>query len=323
MTIVVTTPTGNVGSRVTRLLVQAGVRPTLFLRDPARLDPDLLDHVDTVRGDQGDAEAVLSVTADADALFWVDPPTGDPDPIATSARMGAVVARAVRENAVPRTVFLSSVGAEKRSGAGEIDGLARTEQQLDETGESVLHLRCGYFYSNLLLDPDALREGVLRTAMPVDHPMPWVDPRDIGDIVAARLLHTGWSGRRVEAVHGPADLTFAEAAAILRRVTGRPFRAERIADEDLHTALVTAGLSDKQADAIVRMSSGLRDGFTPENPRGTLGTTPTTLAAWAAQNLPSVSTAPGRGRGDIAVAAPAAGGEWISTTWARGTRRFP
>jgi uncharacterized protein YbjT (DUF2867 family) len=39
MSIVVTAATGHVGSRVVRLLVQAGVRPTLLLRDPARLDP--------------------------------------------------------------------------------------------------------------------------------------------------------------------------------------------------------------------------------------------------------------------------------------------
>ena len=41
MRIVVTTPTGNVGSRVLRLLVQAGVRPVALLRDPARLPPEL------------------------------------------------------------------------------------------------------------------------------------------------------------------------------------------------------------------------------------------------------------------------------------------
>ncbi|MGD7003046.1 hypothetical protein [Corynebacterium halotolerans] len=42
--IAVTTPTGNVGSRVTRLLVQAGERPTLLLRDAARLAPELRAH---------------------------------------------------------------------------------------------------------------------------------------------------------------------------------------------------------------------------------------------------------------------------------------
>ena len=66
------------------------------------------------------------------------------------AMLGATAARAVTQNGIGRTVFLSSIGAEKRSGAGEIDGLARTEEQFDATGASVLHLRCGMFFTNLL-----------------------------------------------------------------------------------------------------------------------------------------------------------------------------
>ena len=96
------------------------------------------------------------------------------------------------------------MGAEKRQGAGEIDGLARTEQLLDDTGASVLHLRCGMFFTNLLLEAGALEDGVLRVAWPVDLQPAWVDPRDVGDVAAARLLATDWSGRQVQAVHRPA-----------------------------------------------------------------------------------------------------------------------
>ncbi|MGH3916011.1 MAG: NAD(P)H-binding protein [Pseudonocardiaceae bacterium] len=285
MKIVVTTPTGHVGSRVVQLLLQAGVRPTLLLRDPAKLTPAIRERVDVVRGDQGDAERVVRATEGADSLFWVDPPTLDDDPVAGYARMGASAARAVRENAVARTVFLSSVGAEKRSGAGEIDGLARTEEQLDATGASVLHLRCGYFFTNLLLELEALRAGVLRTAMPVDLPMPWVDPRDIGEIVAVRLLSDDWSGRQVQAVHGPEDLSFSRVAEIVSQTLGRPVRAETLSDDDLRDSLRSAGLGDKQIEGIVGMSSGLREDFVAADERSILTTTPTTLAAWAYAHL--------------------------------------
>jgi uncharacterized protein YbjT (DUF2867 family) len=72
MKIVVTTPTGHAGSRVTRLLAQAGVRPTLFLRHPGALDEELRGLLDTVAGDQLDAGNVLRATEGAAALFWVD-----------------------------------------------------------------------------------------------------------------------------------------------------------------------------------------------------------------------------------------------------------
>jgi hypothetical protein len=125
MKIVVTTPAGHVGSRVVQVLLQAGVRPALLARQPARLDPRVVERADVVQADQADADAVVRATRDAGALFWVAPDTAGPDadPVAWYAQLGANAARAVTENGIARTVFLSSVGAEMRSGAGAIDGL--------------------------------------------------------------------------------------------------------------------------------------------------------------------------------------------------------
>jgi uncharacterized protein YbjT (DUF2867 family) len=285
--VVVTAPAGHVGSRVVRLLIQAGVRPTLLARHPARIDPATSERADVVEADLGDAEAVVRATRDADALFWVEPQTADPgaDPVAWYAMLGATAARAVTQNGISRTVFLSSIGAEKRSGAGEIDGLARTEEQLDATGASVLHLRCGMFFTNLLWELDSIRDGVLRAAMALDYAQPWVDPRDIGEIAAARLLWPGWSGRQVQAVHGPEDLTLAQVAAIIGQATGCQVRAETIPAEALRSSLRSAGLGDKQVEAIAGMSAVTREDFVAEDERSILTTTPTTLAAWAHAHL--------------------------------------
>jgi len=187
----------------------------------------------------------------------------------------------VTENGIGRTVFLSSIGAEKRSGAGEIDGLARTEEQLDATGATVLHLRCGMFFTNLLWELDSLRAGVLRASMALDYALPWVDPRDIGEIAAARLLSPGWSGRHVQAVHGPGDLTLAQVAEIIGTAAGYRVRAETISPEELLGSLRAAGFGDKQVEGIAGMSAVTRADFVAEDKRGIVTTTPTTLAAWA------------------------------------------
>ncbi len=166
MKIVVTTPTGNIGSRVVQLLLQAGARPTLLARHPSRLDSRVLERADVVQTDLADSDAVVRATRGADALFWLAPFMADPDadPVAWYTQLGATAARAVTENGIVRTVFISSIGAEKRTGVGEIDGLASTEEALDATGASVLHLRCGYFYTNL--DLDSLRHGLVRIPAP-------------------------------------------------------------------------------------------------------------------------------------------------------------
>lgn len=286
MRIVVTTPTGNVGSRVLRLLVQAGVRPVALLRDPARLPPDLSGLVETVRADQTDDDAVLRATAGADRLYWVNPPApSGADPLAHQAVCARVVSGAVRANGIAATVFQSSGGAEKRGGAGDIDGLAATETALDATGAAVLHLRCGYFMTNLLMSADDVRGGSLPTPWPLEHPLPWVDPRDIGDVAAARLLGPAWDGRAVQAVHGPEDLTFTQVAAVLGELADRPVRAVHVPDADFRAALAGAGLSPPEVDAIAGMAAGLTDGHVPEQPRDATTTTPTTLRSWAAEHL--------------------------------------
>ncbi|MFJ3955025.1 NAD(P)H-binding protein [Streptomyces libani] len=285
MQIAVTTPTGNVGRHVVATLVRAGVRPRVLVRDPARLAPDVRDEVDAVPVDQYDADAVVAATEDVDALFWVDPVTGSADPLADHARATGSVVRAVTENRIGRVVFQSSVGAEKRQGAGEIDGLAHTETALDDLGVDVTHLRCGYFFTNLELQLDALRAGTLQVILPLDHPMAWVAPRDIAEVAATRLLSPTWSGRCVQAVHGPADLTWRQVGTILTAATARRISVEQITDDAMRTQLHQVGMPDSLVEAMLGMSTGLRENFVPEQRRTVRTTTPTTLAAWAYDRL--------------------------------------
>lgn len=297
MTIAVTTPTGRVGSRVVRLLLQAGVRPRVLVRDPARLDPATRDLVDVRRGDLTDAAFVRAATAGARTVFWVDPtPPTEADPVAASERTAAGVVEAARAGDVARVVLLSSVGAELRHGAGHIDALGRIEESLDATGADTLHLRCGYFFSNLVMSLDDLARGVLTTQFHPDRPMAWVDPRDIGDVVAARLLAADWQGRVVQGVHGPEDLSFEQVAEILTGALGRPVRVQAVGDDDVRAALASAGLPPGAVEGIVGMAAGTRD-FVPEQPRDAVTTTPTTLAAWAYGHLRPLLDEAVRGEG--------------------------
>lgn len=288
MRIAVTTPNGRVGCHLTRMLIRAGVRPLLLTRDPDRIAADLRPYVDVARADSQNPEEVVAATRGVDALYWVDPSVFSDDPLADYARATEALVRAVQANGVRRVVFQSSVGAEKRHGVGEIDGLAGTELALDGLDIDVTHLRCGYFFTNLLLDIESLRAGTLATVLPLDFRMPWVAPRDIAEVAALTLLNGEWAGRRVQAVHGPADLSWAEVAAILTRELGREVTVQRIDDEEMRQGLRAAGMPEAMAEAVLGMSTGLRDDFTAEQKRSVLSTTPTTLEAWVREELVGV-----------------------------------
>ncbi|QCB93599.1 NAD(P)H-binding protein [Cellulomonas shaoxiangyii] len=284
MRIVVATPTGLVGSRVVARLHRAGVRPVLLVRDPGRLTDAVRGRSEVLAVDLLDVDSVVRATRGADALHWVAPSTG-PDPLAAYDTLGSVAATAVRENGIGRVVLQSSVGAEARRGFGEIDGLGRAEEHLDATDAAVTHLRCGYFFSNLLMDLQTLRAGVVTTQLEVDRRIPWVAPDDVADVAALRLLSTGWTGRTTQGVLGPADLSAEDVAATLAELTGRPFRAEQVPDEAVAEQLRAFGMTQAQVDATVGMARGFRSAFRGEDPRDAVSTTTTTFRAWAADTL--------------------------------------
>ncbi|MCS3844584.1 NAD(P)H-binding protein [Microbacterium sp. AK031] len=285
MRIAVTTPNGNVGHHLTRMLVRAGIRPLLLTRDPEQISPELIPYVDVARADSQNADEVADATRGVNAIYWVDPSVMSEDSLADYARATEALMRAVAENGIGRVVFQSSVGAEKRHGAGEIDGLAATEVALDGLDIDVTHLRCGYFFTNLLLDIESLKSGRLQTVLPIDAPMAWVAPRDIAEVAALTLLNREWAGHRVQAVHGPEDLSWSQVAGILTQELGRDVTVERIADEEMLQQYVDAGMPAAMADAVLGMSTGLRDDFTPEQERSVVTTTPTTLRAWVREEL--------------------------------------
>lgn len=297
MRIAVTTPAGNVGHYLTRILIRGGIRPLLVTRHPENLPAGVREHADVAAADVRYAEQTTAALTGVDALYWVDPPSAAEDPLADYDRATAALVEAVRRNGISRVVLQSSVGAEKRHGVGEIDGLAATETALDalvdELGLDVAHLRCGYFATNLAMQAEAVRTGRLTTVLPLDLAQPWVAPRDIAEVAATILLDPSWHGRRVQAVHGPEDLSWAQVARILTGELEREVTAERVSDGDMLGALRAMGMTPEQADAMLGMSTGLRDGFEPEQPRSIVTTTPTTLRTWVREELAPMMDATG------------------------------
>ncbi|OUC91217.1 NAD(P)H-binding protein [Streptosporangium minutum] len=286
MEIAVTAPSGHVGRFLVGHLVRAGLRPRLLSRHPERARTSWDDLVDTREVDLRDAAAVTEAIRGVDALYLVVPPGESDDPVAAYATVGEAVATAVAAARVPHTVLQSSVGAELRRGAGEIDGLARVEEMLDrvaaaDLGLAVTHLRCGYFYSNLLYELDAIRSGAVAVLRSADEPFSWVAPADIATVGASLLLRADRSRRSVQAVHGPQDLSWDDALAVVGGVLGRPVAAHRVEDDVMRATLAGFGMSEAQVEAVVGMSTGLRERFVPEQPRTPVTTTDTTLGAWA------------------------------------------
>jgi len=103
--------------------------------------------------------------------------------------------------------------------------------------------------------------------LPRRRPKPRLVATDhIATVATLRLLTGDWTGRQVQAVHGPAELTWAEAAAALSTATGMPITAQQNTDDE-QRALRDADMGEVTVEGIIGMSIGKREGFKPPNSR--------------------------------------------------------
>jgi hypothetical protein len=86
-------------------------------------------------------------------------------------------------------------------------------------------------------------------------------------------------------LHGPADLTFAEATRILGESLGRPLRYEQIPPNRAYQSVLDMGASPGFATAYVEMYQALAAPDVVAEPRTPETTTPTTLRAWSDEVL--------------------------------------
>lgn len=217
--IVVTTPTGNVGSSVVEELLAAGAPVRAALRPGQRVTVPTgtaSELVEEVRFDFTDATTWRPAFEGATTLFLVRPPA-----LSNVKRDLLPSVAAARDAGIRHVVFLSLQGAEKNSFVPHHD----VEAWLKESGMSWTFVRASFFMQNMstthvadIRDRDeiAVPAGRGRTA--------FVDAKDVA-AVAAVALREPENHRNVSwTPTGPEALTYEEVAVILSDVLGRPIR---------------------------------------------------------------------------------------------------
>jgi uncharacterized protein YbjT (DUF2867 family) len=290
MRIVVTTPTGNIGSVVSDRLLKSDAEVVLLVRDPSKVESLRRRGAEVRQGSLTDQESVTGATRGADALFWLTPPTWVDDFLTLQQSTGRVGAAAAAENRIPRVVNLSSIGAHTPSGTGPVAGLGAIERMFDATVANVVHLRPASFMENFLAHAGSIRQaGSIYLPIEGQRKLPMVATRDIGEVAARWLLDQGWSGRHHAEIHGPLDLNHVEAAAAVSAGIERDVRYVQVSFEAARGAMLGMGMPAGSVEAILELHDGINRGLLePAQPRSAETTTPTTLQEWSRQVLKPV-----------------------------------
>jgi uncharacterized protein YbjT (DUF2867 family) len=287
MSILVTTPTGNIGSRVVARLIEERADVHVFARKPDALPEGVRAHATVHQGDLEDRSRLVDALDGRDALFFLIPPNMQADDWrAWQRQIARNGADAIRETGVERVVFLSSTAAQYEN-VGPISGLGEAEEILDEAALHFMTLRAGYFMENFLQFAGSIaQQQAIYHAFPPEMEWPMVATADIGDVAATVLLDDAWTGSHVRGVHGPSDLSHGEAAAIIGDVLGHDVEYVQVPVEAVQQQMREMGLTDDVVRNYGEMIEGLiRVPRSDVEPRTDATTTPTTLAEFTEQAL--------------------------------------
>jgi uncharacterized protein YbjT (DUF2867 family) len=266
--IVVTTPTGNVGSRLVAGLLSAGTEPLrVIVRDPSRLDSTVRDKVQVIAGSHGEPAVLDQALDGAQGLFWLVPPSMR----ASSAEeyylaFTRPAAEAIRRHRVGHVVGISSAGWNWPHPAGLLSAAHAMDAELESSGAAYRSLGMPFYMENLLRPlPQMTSEGVLSLPLVSDRPLPTVATRDIASTAVGLLLDRAWEGTDRIPVFGPDHLTPDEMAATIGTVLESRVIFEQ-ADLDGQTAaMIQRGTPEGMARDFAGMYQAQQDGIYDED----------------------------------------------------------
>ncbi|MET9264556.1 NAD(P)H-binding protein [Amycolatopsis sp. NPDC004079] len=286
--IVITAPTGNIGSRVLSLLFDAGEDLRVIVRDPARLPDSVRERVEVVVGSHGDADVVDRAFAGADAVFWVVPPDSSRTPADGWSGFTGPAAKAFAAHGVGHVVGVSALGrgTAVADQAGLVTASLATDELIAGTGVAYRALANPSFFENLLEEVDSIREkGVYADVLDPDRKAPLVAVADIAAVAARLLRDRSWTGFADVPVLGPEDLSPNDVARIMTEQLGRPVRYERESLDDLRGTLIGYGLNETFVHGIADMKHAKDNGLDAGVTRTAETASPTTFEQWCAEIL--------------------------------------
>ena len=285
--IVITAPTGNIGSQVLAHVLNGAEHIRLIARDPSKLPSGIRERVEVIEGSHSQSDVVMKAFDGADSVFWLV--TGDPS--ATSAEAAYVdfarpAVDALRQRGVKQVVSISALGRGWPTDAGHVTATLRMDDMIASTGISYRALTCPSLMENILRQRAPIRDqGVFFWPTPGDFKMPACATRDVAAVAARLLLDPSWSGVDEIPILGPEDLSFNDMAGIMSEVLGKPVRFQETAMDDMRAMMTGRGASEGMVQAVVNMLTAKHEGMDHKVARTPSTSSPTSFRQWCEEVL--------------------------------------
>jgi len=226
--IVVTTPTGKIGSQVLSNLLRTDVPLRVLVRDSSKLSQEIRNRAEIAIGSLDDEATLEPAFEGAESAFLLVPPlpkeANDADYYLRFTRPALT---AIMRQGVKRVVGVSVLGrgSELSKHAGPITAALAKDKAIEACGVDYHALWCPALMDNILGNVQSIREqGMFSSLSQPDLKAPQVATKDVGMMAASFLLDTSWSGQGGSAILGPEDVSFDDMASIMTAVLGKTIR---------------------------------------------------------------------------------------------------
>lgn len=277
MKYLITGATGDIGSRVVKLLLERAERPRVFARDARKARERFGDRVDVAVGDLADAASLFAALTGVDTLFLVNSGPEIPS-------RDELAAKAAKAAGVRQLVKLSSLDAQQDVGTGVWH--ARGESAIRASGIVFTFVRPTGFMENALFWVTSIRaRGVVRS-MTSDGKIPFIHSDDIAAVATKALTTREYDGRTLS-ITGPEALSYAEMAAKIGAAISKRLGFEAISEEKVRQQMTECGDTEEMIAAHLSIYRAIRDGrlaTVTDNVERVLGWKPIGFDRWAQEH---------------------------------------
>jgi NAD(P)H dehydrogenase (quinone) len=218
----VTGPTGSTGRKTVKFLIEAGAEVRAFVhREDERSAALAAQGAEVLRGDLLDFEGVRAALEGTHGAYFVYPI------MPGILQATAYFAQAAKEAGVGAVVNMSQISARREAKSHAAQDHWISEQVLNWSGVPTTHLRPTLFAEWALYWTGQIKTGILRLPFGTGRHAP-IAAEDQARVIAKILLNPGEHKGKVYPLYGEKEYTFAEIAAEIGKVVGKPVAYEQI-----------------------------------------------------------------------------------------------
>ncbi|WP_420724908.1 NmrA family NAD(P)-binding protein [Hwanghaeella sp. LZ110] len=261
--IVITAPTGNIGSQVLANILDSEERIRVIARDPSKLAPQALNRVEVIEGSHRDSAVVAQAFEGADRVFWLVPADmRAPSAEAAYLDFSRAGCDALKAFGVKHVVGISALGRGWSKDAGHVTATLKMDDLIASTGVNYRALACASLMENVMRQSALIKDhSAFYWPTPVDLKEPACATRDVAAVAARLLLDPSWTGVDSIPMLGPEDISYHEMMGIISKMTGKTVQYHFMKMDDLKSMMINRGASEGMAQSMVNMMTAKNEGM--------------------------------------------------------------